>query len=59
VSRLWRSLKSGCIYLNDLQTGSEAREAVARHLGCYNEERPHWSLGDSTPSEVYHLKQAA
>ena len=53
------SLKYECIYLNDLQTGSEAREAIGRYFGYYNEERPHSSLGDRTPSEVYHLSLAA
>ncbi len=29
IERLWRSLKYECVYLRELSTGSELREALA------------------------------
>ena len=59
IERLWRSLKYECVYLNEFETGSQARDGIARWMTYYNEERPHSALDDLTPSEAYHLKLAA
>ena len=59
IERLWRSLKYECVYLYDFQTGSEAREGIGRWIDFYNHERPHSSLGDSTPMEMYRHRMAA
>jgi len=59
IERLWRSLKYECVYLYNPETGSEARERIGRWVDRYNHERPHSSLGDSTPMEVYRQRLAA
>ena len=59
IERLWRSLKYECVYLYDFQTGSQAREGIGRWIDFYNHERPHSSLGDSTPMEMYRHRMAA
>jgi len=54
VERLWRSLKYEKVYLMELTTGFEAREAIGNWIRFYNCERPHSShVGDKTPMEVY------
>ena len=59
IESLWRSLKYECVYLNEFETGSQAREGIGRWMTYYNEERPHSALDDLTPSEAYHQKLAA
>ena len=59
IERLWRSLKYECVYLYDFQTGSQARDGIGRWIDFYNHERPHSSLGDSTPMEMYRHRMAA
>ena len=53
VERLWRSLKYECIYLRSLNTVQEAREVIKDYFVFYNNERPHQSLNNCTPAEVY------
>jgi len=52
IERLWRSLKYECIYLNAFDTIREASDGIDRWMNYYNEERPHSSLDDQTPSEM-------
>ena len=59
IERLWRSLKYECVYLNEFESGSQAREGIGRWMTYYNEDRPHSALGDLTPSEAYHQELAA
>jgi len=59
IERLWRSLKYECVYLYNPETESEARERIGRWVDFYNHERPHSSLGDSTPMEMYRQCMAA
>ena len=54
IERLWRSLKYECVYLHAFETGSEVRAGIGRWVDHYNQERPHSSLSDRTPDEVYH-----
>lgn len=59
IERLWRSVKYECVYLNEFETGSQARRGIGDWFDLYNYRRPHSSLGDRTPMEVYHQKVAA
>jgi putative transposase len=53
VERLWRSVKYEDIYLHAYETLKEVRLALASYFSFYNARRPHQSLGDRTPEEVY------
>jgi putative transposase len=53
VERLWRSVKWENVYLNDYQTMSEAWHGLHGDFQLYSNERPHQSLDDYTPAEVY------
>ena len=53
IERLWRSLKYECIYLNAFDTIREACDGIDYWMNYYNQERPHSSLDDQTPSEMY------
>lgn len=53
IERLWRSLKYECVYLHAFETGSEAKAGIAKWITFYNQQRPHSSLDDKTPSEAY------
>ncbi len=53
IERLWRSLKYECVYLNALETASEARKGIGAWISYYNERRPHSSHGLLTPDEAY------
>ena len=53
VERLWRTLKYENIYLHAYETGSEARTGIGVWFQKYNNSRPHSSLDDYTPDEIY------
>jgi putative transposase len=53
IERLWRSLKYECVYLNAFDNMQEAKEKLNTWINYYNHERPHSSLNDQTPNEVY------
>ena len=55
IERLRRSLKYEPVYLAEYATASEARAGIGWWIDVYNERRPHSSLGDRTPAEVYTL----
>jgi putative transposase len=60
IERLWRSLKYECVYLNEMETGNDAKRMIGDWIKYYNYERPHSSFsGDRTPMEVYIQKRAA
>ena len=42
------------VYLKDYMSVAEAIRSLRDFFRRYNEERPHSSLGDRTPYEVYH-----
>jgi len=54
IERLWRTVKYDHVYLNPANSGNELRAGLNVFLNYYNEERPHSSLGDMTPDEVYY-----
>jgi len=53
VERLWRSVKYEEVYLHAYDTVSEAKAGLQRYFARYNQIRPHSSLDDKTPDEVY------
>ena len=53
IERLWRSLKYEDVYLHDYPTLSEAQAGISRWFRFYNNRRPHQSLDNHTPIEVY------
>jgi len=59
IERLWRSLKYECVYLREFETGVDAKSEIGNWLDYYNTDRPHSSLADKTPMEVYLKTMAA
>jgi len=53
IERLWRSLKYECVYLNAFDNMKDAMEKLNTWIEYYNHERPHSSLKDQTPNEIY------
>jgi putative transposase len=53
VERLWRSVKHEDIYLKGYVTMPELQMGLTNYFEFYNTERPHQSLGNLTPIEVY------
>ena len=56
IERLWRSLKYECIYLQELENGLQAKEAIKDWINFYNYLRPHSTFNGLTPHEVYSNK---
>jgi putative transposase len=54
IERLWRTLKYDHVYLNPAINGNACRDGIGDYLHYYNSERPHSSLDDQTPDEVYY-----
>lgn len=53
IERVWRSLKYEDVYLHDYATLAEAQVGIAKWIRFYNVRRPHQSLDNRTPMEVY------
>ena len=53
VERLWRSLKYEEVYLHGYDSVSAATTGIARYFTLYNSRRPHSSLTDHTPDDVF------
>ena len=53
VERLWRSVKHEDVYLKGYATMGELMVGLAEYFAFYNGERPHQSLGQKTPDDVY------
>ncbi len=61
IERLWRTVKYECVYLHELESGSQTRTVLGDWFKSYNSNRPHSSLDGRTPEEVhmdYCLKKA-
>jgi putative transposase len=58
VERLWRTVKYEEVYLKEYRTPLEARISLGAFFWHYNNERPHQSLDDRTPCEVYDCQRA-
>ena len=53
VERLWRSVKYEDVYLKGYTNPMELMIGLTEYFVFYNDERPHQSLGNRTPAEVY------
>jgi putative transposase len=53
VERLWRSVKHEDVYLKGYVTMPGLQLGLTEYFEFYNTERPHQSLGDLTPLQVY------
>lgn len=53
VERLWRSVKYECVYIHNFETVREGTQGIETYFEFYNNERPHQSLAERTPAEVY------
>lgn len=53
TERFWRSLKYEEVYISDYNSPREARYGISHYINKYNTYRPHQSLNNLTPAEVY------
>lgn len=53
VERLWRSVKYEEVYTKEYPSVTELIQGLKVYFSFYNNERPHQSLDDKTPFEVY------
>lgn len=53
TERLWRTIKYEEVYLKSYVTVREAIANIGEFIEFYNHERPHSSLNDLTPADVY------
>jgi putative transposase len=56
TERLWRSVKYENVYIKSYNNIAETRAGLTEYFEIYNNERPHSSLDDLTPVEVYFNK---
>jgi len=53
IERFWRSIKNKDIYLKSYENAWELERGGEAYIMRNNLERPHQSLGEATPEEVY------
>lgn len=53
IERFWRTLKWDKLYLEEYSTPKQLRRIVNDYMHYYNYSRPHQSLDNQTPGEVY------
>ena len=56
IERFWRSIKYEDIYLKSYENPRELEKGIGVYILRYNNFRPHQSLSDATPNEVYSKK---
>ncbi len=56
IERLWKSLKYECVYVRELETGSDLRGALAWWFDFYNYRRPHKTFDGRKPMEIYQTR---
>jgi hypothetical protein len=56
IERFWRSIKYEDIYLKSYENGLELEKGIHAYITRYNHHRPHVSLADATPAEIYSEK---
>ena len=56
IERFWRSIKYEDIYLKSYESPRELEKGIGAYILRYNNFRPHQSLSDATPNEVYSKK---
>ena len=59
IERLWWTVKYHYLYLHAFNNGTELRHGLKNWFSFYNQERPHQTLGNKTPDEVYSVPVAA
>ncbi len=57
VERLWRSVKQENIYINDYNNIDGVDIGLTKYFTDYNERRPHQSLDEKVPAEIYFSKK--
>lgn len=53
IERLWRTVKQEDIYIRHYESVSETRIGLTKYFNYYNNYRPHQSLNNLTPDDVY------
>lgn len=53
IERFWRNVKYEHVYLNAPDSGTELHAGLADYMGFYNTRRPHASLDNAHPKDVY------
>lgn len=53
IERFWRTIKYEEVYLKSYDTVQIARQEIGHYIDWYNNERPHQSLRDQTPSATF------
>ena len=53
IERWFRSLKTELIYINELHSPRQLRQAVRQYVSDYNTLRPHEALDYAVPEDVY------
>ena len=53
IERLWRTVKQEDIYIKHYESVAETRIGLTKFFDEYNNYRPHQSLNDQTPADVY------
>ena len=56
IERLWWTVKYHYLYLHAFANGTELRQGLKDWFIFYNQERPHQSLNDKTPNEIYYQR---
>lgn len=57
VERLWKTVKYENIYIKRYETMQDLYQGLTAYFDFYNHFRPHSSLNDRTPAEIYHGKE--
>ena len=57
TERLWRTVKYEEVYLKEYDGAADAAANLRRYFRFYNHERPHQSLNNRTPEDVYWHRQ--
>lgn len=57
IERFWRTIKYEDIYLKSYENPRAVALGITSYIRRYNTLRPHESLSDATPDEVYYEKQ--
>lgn len=55
IERLWRTVKQEEVYIREYVDGLDAHKSLERYFWFYNEERPHSSLGYTSPGLIYRM----
>ena len=53
IERLWRSIKYEEVHLKAYADGREARDGIGRWMDFYNYRRPHQSMSNQRPMNVW------